>query len=88
MTASRAFTRAPSPAQIRRAAALAIRNRARAIHPVTMPHPDLAPEPEPTPMLRAPEAGETPLSQEEIAVGVRHGHIRTARVRAFAEGAH
>jgi hypothetical protein len=75
MSASRRFTSTPSPAQIRRQAAIAFRKRVRS---------GIA---DCVPMLRHPEPGEVPLSDQEIAWGVSHGLINTARVRAFAEGA-
>jgi hypothetical protein len=65
-----------SPAQIRHQAATAVRNRN---------HASFADRGLP---LRHPEPHETPLSAEEVRVGLRFGHIRHhARVRAFAEGA-
>lgn len=59
--------RHPSPQQIRSMAATAFRRRMRQVAPV----------------LRQPEGDETPLSREEIALGVERGFIRnsTARVR-------
>jgi hypothetical protein len=70
------MNRALSPAQIRRQASTAVRNRIRgAISGYGLP-------------LRQPEPTETALSDEEVRVGVRLGLIRHhARVRAFAEGA-
>lgn len=73
MSASRTFTR-PSPTQIRRQAALAFRNRVRC---------GIADR---VPMLRQAEPGEVPLSDLEVAWGVTHGLIQTARACAFAEG--
>lgn len=62
--------RTASPAQIRRQAAIAFRNRMRAAICDRVPG------------LRPPEPGETPLSPEEVTWGVAHGHIRTPRVIA------
>lgn len=85
MTPLRDFTRRMSPAQIRHAGAVAFRNRMRVACRVTLP--SRLPVVQEATDLRAPEGGETPLSADEIEFGVTRGLIRTARVRAFAQGA-